>query len=916
MLTLSAFGTSLGFAAPWALAALATIPLLWWLLRLMPPAPKRETFPALRLLARLKPPETTPRHTPWWLILLRAVIIAAFALGLARPVWNPSKTELQGDTLLLVIDDGWSAAPSWPSRQAAVYQALGEAERADQSVRLLTTAPTPDGAPLEVTALMTASDAKARLRTLEPKPWPIDYAQAATAITRGDALDMRVIWVADGLDHPARLEFANALASQSRGLTIDLPLAITLPHAIAPARDMGETAQLQVRILRPSPNAAPEGAVIAHGRDGAALGRFPYQFETGIDDIALTIELPPAWRNDLNALALETQTSAGAVFLIDERWRRRTVGLVSNERAEQRQPLLSDLYYIEKALEPHAALREGSLEALLDEGLSMIVLANLGALDAASEGRAAQWVEEGGVLLRFAGRQWGGEQDSLLPTRLRMQGRALGGAMTWGEALTLAPFADSSPFAGLVVPPDVRVARQLLAEPGPDLAQRTWASLADGTPLVTAAPRGKGWVILVHTSANADWTNLPLSGLFPAMLQRLVAFSPGAESHTARTIEDRLAPVSLLDGFGREGARWPRAVALAAGDSMKAKPSPDHPPGRYGRSFGQTAFNLGTSLDDDFRAAQDWPANATLRQGIEAGENDLAPYLLGFAAALLLLDMALGLMLRGLGPVRHRQKALAAALFFILVAFVDDYAVAQARNDLAAQASLNVRLAYLRTGQADIDRLSEAGLQGLTRVLRQRTSVEPDPPVGVDPARDDLSIYPFLYWPITGREASLAPEAQRRLREFMRTGGLILIDTRDPLTGVGAIGRNPHLGRLLAPLEIPPLAVMPSDHVLTRTFYLLPSWPGRHGQGDLWIEAAGRSANDNVSAVIIGSQDWAAAWAVDGQGRPLITLSGGDGLRQRELAWRFGVNLVMYALTGNYKTDQVHIPALLERLGQ
>jgi hypothetical protein len=114
--------------------------------------------------------------------------------------------------------------------------------------------------------------------------------------------------------------------------------------------------------------------------------------------------------------------------------------------------------------------------------------------------------------------------------------------------------------------------------------------------------------------------------------------------------------------------------------------------------------------------------------------------------------------------------------------------------------------------------------------------------------------------------------------------------------------------------------------VLTKTFFLLRDFPGRFTNGQLWVEAlpaAGEEeegnrparAGDGVSSILITSNDLAGAWALRPDGQPMLPLVPGEP-RQRELAFRAGVNIVMYALTGNYKADQVHIPALLERLGQ
>jgi hypothetical protein len=255
--------------------------------------------------------------------------------------------------------------------------------------------------------------------------------------------------------------------------------------------------------------------------------------------------------------------------------------------------------------------------------------------------------------------------------------------------------------------------------------------------------------------------------------------------------------------------------------------------------------------------------------------------------------------------------------------------IGSARADDAPdlKAALDTRLAYVKTGLSDVDNMSRAGLYGLGLILRQRTSYTPEEPVGVDLAKDDLSFFPLLYWPMDPREKDLSPQALSRVTDYMRNGGTIVFDTRDLTLGAVRGPTSPGeqtLRRLTSKLDLPPLEPVPSDHVLTKAFYLLKDFPGRWDGGKVWVEALPPAAKgeriaparggDGVSPVIIGSNDWAAAWALDAQGQPIVDVVPG-GVRQRELAFRFGVNLVMYTLTGNYKADQVHVPALLERLG-
>ena len=202
--------------------------------------------------------------------------------------------------------------------------------------------------------------------------------------------------------------------------------------------------------------------------------------------------------------------------------------------------------------------------------------------------------------------------------------------------------------------------------------------------------------------------------------------------------------------------------------------------------------------------------------------------------------------------------------------------------------------------------------------------------MGVDLETDELSFFPMLYWLVLADQALPSATAYRRLNDYMRAGGMIVFDTRD--AHIGGFGSGTPEGRrlraLAAPLDIPPLEPIPPDHVLTRSFYLLQDFPGRHASRDIWVEAAPadaeqvegmpfRNLNDGVTPVMIGGNAWAAAWAQDEIGRPLYPIGrGSTGEPEREIALRFGVNLVMHVLSGNYKSHQVHVPALLDLLGQ
>ena len=932
---------SFAFTSPWLLTALIAFPALWFLLRVTPPSPRLVSFPPMRLLLSLRPNEETPSRTPWWLILLRMLLAALVIFALSHPLLNPGAALRGSGPLVLVIDDGWASAANWPLRIEKINQLLDQAERENRPVRILSTAPKAPGEPVQISNLLRASAARQITTGLQPKPWPVDRVQALAAIRpikiEGSA---HIVWLANGIGDTDAAPLGEHL--QTRG-------SVQLMEQPGPARALlvqapvSKNDVMNVPLLRVPGRQAQSTWVRAVSDDGRLLARKQARFEAGDGSASVQLTLPDELRNDVARIEVEESRNAGEVFLVDERWRRRPVGIVSGDIAEAEQPLLSSIYYLERALRPFAEVRQGSVSDLFKREIAVLVLADIGKLIDTDRESLNAWMKTGGVTLRFAGPRLAAGGDDMIPVRLRGGGRAIGGAMSWAEPARLLPFEETSPFAGIQAPADVRIRRQILAEPSLELNQKTWARLSDGTPLVTAEKRGRGWLILVHTTANTDWSNIPLSGLFVDLLRRIVALSAGVVSDDQTTL---LPPLQTLDGFGRLGSPSGDAVSISAKDFNETRPSPANPPGYYGLDASRRALNLSAGITS-LQPIDDLPSGIERAGFVSAPAVDFKPWLLLAALLLALIDLLVSFFLRGFVDLRRLDRSGAAVILAGLLS-VPAFDTASAQNlpqnlsqtpastpgqstrqftgsptgpDAAAlAATLKTRLAFVVTGDRALDNMTEAGLKGLSDILRRRTAIEAAEPIAVRIETDELTFFPLLYWAVSPRQSLLSSEVRGKLNQYLKTGGTILFDTRergdfasDATGGVGAAGL--HLRRLMRGLDIPSLTHAPQDHVLTKAFYLLNEFPGRWAGGPIWVERRGGRHNDGVSSVIIGANDWAGAWAIDSLGRPMAAVVPG-GERQREMAYRFGVNWVMYALTGNYKTDQVHVPTIIDRLGQ
>jgi hypothetical protein len=953
MFTLGAFGGALGFVNPWLLSALIALPVLWWLLRAIPPSPKLEVFAGVRLLLGLEDPERQADKTPWWLLLLRALALAAVIIGFAGPVLNPSTRlgPVGGGPVLILMDQGWASAPDWTARKAAALASVDEAAQAGRPVILWQAA---SGA---VPPVLPARAARAVLEAARPAPWAPDHGAVLAVIEAGEVPEpAQTIWFNDGLAHGDKTAALAARLADMGPLRLIGPAIIA--RALTPPRL--EDGRMVAGVLRAN-SAAPENAAVTAfsarpGEPERRLGQAIAVFGAGENTATAEFDLPPELLDRVSRIALAEGRSAGGTALADAGIRRITAVIVDPQAENVAASLTSASHYLRQALAPWAEVDEAALGDAVADAPAAIVLADQGDFTETERKALTEWVEAGGLLIRFAGPRLAaavgegglgagavaGTEDKLLPVRLRRGGRVLGGALAWGAPKTLGPFDPAGPFRRLTPPAEVAVRTQVLAEPSPDLAGKVWAALEDGTPMVTANRLGQGHVVLFHVSADAEWSSLPLSGLFVEMLGGLMALAPGRapEPPTASELAGTLWRGALM--IGADGIPVPASdlgEPVPGELLVEGNPGRALPPGLYRRADGAArAAGAAETIVVNLFAAGDRlapfppaPSGAIVETlgGVEARR---------FGAELIVLAVLLGSVdllatlflsgrLSGRISGRRLRPAAGAGLLLAILAPVPDVS-AQTTIDQAVTATAETTLGYILTGDSRIDRVSERAMVGLGNALIQRTAVEPGPPMGIDPETSELSLFPVLYWPLSGA-ALPGEQGLERLSRYLAGGGMLVIDTQNGASGFGA-AEAVVMRQIARALNLPPLAPVDRDHVLSRSFYLLAAFPGRWRSARVWTEAPppgedrGGAApdlpqfdrvDDNVSPVVVGSADWASAWAVDERGAPLFPI-GRPGDNQREMAIRFGINVVMYALTGNYKSDQVHAPAVLERLGQ
>lgn len=624
----------------------ASLPGLWWLMQTIPPKPKLIDFPAIRLLFNLSAEDKQSASIPLWQRLLRLGAVSAAVIGLADPQFEAPGALGEGSgPVLIVVDNGWESAKNWNDIQRRIEGVLKTASRQGRSVMILPTAPE-FAAERKAGTLREAREALGDLPSLSPHPWPADHAAALRALADQKLQGASVIWFSNGQNDPRVPDFVRKLEGIGN-VSVFKGLAENAAHLLS-ARPGNELGAL-VHRLAPGPEEAI--TITASGENGAVLTQAQAHFLQGSLSAEVVFDVPPELRRQIAKLSVPGEDHAGAVLLLDESWRKRSVGLLAGQGEGS---LLQDSYYIKPAVAPFTDLYTGSTAEILKHNLSVVIMTDEAVLGEDDRRQLEDWVKKGGMLLRFAGPKLAAQpQDSLVPLPLIAGENHMGGELSGNTARGLAPFPANSPLAGMKRPESLSVHTRVLPETTPSglpAGTEIWAEFEDGVPFISARHQGDGWSVLVHSTAGMDWSNLPLAeDFFLEMMKSIITRSKSAGAKAELT--KPLPPLNVLDAHGRLGAPTRGNIELTRQALKDGYLGPVSPPGFYGESsFAKLAYNLSRAVPE-YKALGDLPPS--IKQFAVEGKDDASNakgWLLLLATLMLLADLGARIQQSGMLP--------------------------------------------------------------------------------------------------------------------------------------------------------------------------------------------------------------------------------------------------------------------------
>ena len=894
------FFQNINFINPSALLGFILVPVLFIILKSFPPKPSRITFSSLFIIKKIKIDNSKILKYPIWLLLFRILILALVIAFFSEPYFkNKSFTNNQYKNYIIFLDSGWSASSKWGSYKNVILDIASEAEKNKSKLYLINTSRFERD---DLKFFYKKENLAIYLNKLKPEPLQIKR------INKNDLLFLKnkysnlntfaLFSKFDSKDIEEQNKYLSSIKKIFPDVKIISPQnSITIIDKVDVKNeaifiklkrfgDLNTTKKIKINIL---------------GNNNEIFYNKIYKIPAGRNFIEIKEDLPIDLINRTHKIKLINESHAASVFYFDDANKQKRIAIVSDNSESNKNPLLSPNYYIKKALLDYKLIF-GTLEEILTKNPNLIICSEDVKINDEYTEKINSWIEKGGILIRFSGPKSKKTNLFLSDKNIQKSIRTIGGDLSLSKKVSIKDFSKTNIFYGINTKNKIKFKKQLILYETENI--KTLIFLNDNTPLISAKDKKKGKIILFHVTANNDWSDLPFSSLFKDILNRILLFSetPSFEISSPLKISKK------IDQNGNLSSPDKIVYYNPLSDLKENYPNKKIPPGIYENNTISYAINLSGRLNlEPFYNNIDKQYQIT--NSYKNDSVELKKYILNLIVLFFLLDVFISILIKNnLNPFQIKY----ISKYFTLVIFIS---MLLEKNVASNELTNNIYFAYVSSKNLEVDEIVFKGLSALKAKVSERTAVEISGVRKINLKQDDIFYYPLIYWPFAEPMEKLDKKTKIKLKNYFDNGGVIFFDFFSNNRKIISTSSQEltDIRSFLSFLDINELKQLSKNHTLTKSFYLLKNFPGRWNNKILLLDNKDLEIKDGVSSVILGFNSWASAWALDKNNYPLFPLAP-SGEKQRELAYRFGINVLIYSLTGNYKSDQVHSKSILKRL--
>ena len=894
------FFREISFVYPYLLFIALFLPFIWIFLKTSPPLPNLKKFPAIIFLAKKKSLDQTPEKISYPMVILRLVILIFLIIGFSQPQINKANNnQIQN---LIVLDNSWLSGTSWIDRKQKIIELIQSQESELNNFSIITTTEFSKGnffnlynkKPSEIIEFVSS---------LEPLSWEPNYSLLYKKLKENKRIYDNIYWFTEPLIDKDKESLYSYLSKKN------LKIIKSSEKKILPIVKFSQKENNTYEFVISHPlNIFSEGVIDSFDQEKNLLYRVPYEGKSiQKNEIFFTkiyINIPLSIREKISYFQINKINSSATKIYLNKIQTKKTIGIVSINQNEKALKFNSGNYFVDKALDNKFEIKKDSLENLIDMKLKLLFVDDLFLINKLIDAKIISWVKKGGTLIKFGGtntiNNMLDESESSLKDNFSLTGRIINvdSQLSLKKSLKISNISINSPLYGLTVPDDIKVKQYIESQPSVTSKKiNIWLSLENGTPLISSISLQKGKIIFFHIPSNATWSNLPLSYFFLEIIERIINQTQGEKLKKDKILK----PFLNLNAMGE--LVKPSAQSLNIDNKIikdSVKVNYDYPPGLYKDNEDFYALNQSDNLYYDFKIVKDFKS-----QGFQEITNNrtlnFKPFFLISAFFLFFLDTLVTLFLRQLLKIERTK--------FLLVILILIFSSSNSHSkSLDIEKVMSNKIGYIVTGNDKVDKITHNGLKVLSKFISSKTAAIFSEPTPIDLKEDKLLYYPIIYWPTD----SGLNELPKKIKRFLNDGGLLLIDCKLDELNFMINKCLDSFQKLLKNNQIGQFKEIDEKHAMSKSFYIINNFPGRKNNS-IYFATTELGDFDNTASVIIGNNDWVGAWAKNENNEFLFSLLQND-LKQRNVSFKFGVNLLIYSLTGNYKTDQVHIPEFLKRI--